>query len=79
MKFKYVGPFDAVDVPELGLVGVQRGHQVEAAGAVAESLSKQDSWQRVAPPKKAAPKTTSKKAASKPAPTPPVTGDKNEE
>lgn len=73
MKFKYVGPLDAVDVPDLGLVGVKRGDQVEATGPAAESLSRQDTWQRVAPPKKTA---AAKKAAPKPPATP---ADKNEE
>lgn len=78
MKFKYVGPHDAVDLPGVGTV--ERGHQVEVTGAAAESLTKQTDWQRVAPPKKrAAKKAVSKKAVEKPVPTPPVTGDKNEE
>lgn len=63
MKFRYAGPFDEVEVPELG-VTVKRGHQVEATGAAAESLNAQADWQKVAPPRKSA----SKKAASKPAP-----------
>ena len=72
MKFKYVGPHDAVDLPGVGTV--ERGRQIDVTGAAAESLDAQTDWQRVEPPK-----TTSKKAAKTPAPTPPVTGDKNEE
>lgn len=72
MKFKYVGPHDAVELDGHGTV--ERGHQVEVTGAVAESLSKQDTWQRVAPPKKRT--AAAKKAAPKPPATP---ADKNEE
>ena len=45
MKFKYVGPHDAVDL--VGVGTVENGHQIEVTGAVAESLSKQADWQRV--------------------------------
>lgn len=70
MKLKYVGPFEAVDVPALGLVDVKRGSTVEATGDVAKSLLAQDAWQRVAPPKKTtAKKTAAKKPAQGPAPT----------
>lgn len=55
MKFKYVGPHDAVDVPALG-VTVERGHQVDATGAVAQSLAAQADWQRVDTPKPRKPK-----------------------
>lgn len=68
MKFKYAGPLDAVDVPDLGLVGVKRGDQVDATGPAAKSLQAQsDTWKRVAPPKPRKPKTPAKSA------------DKNEE
>jgi len=51
MKFRYDGPFDAVDVPALGET-VERGHQVSASGDVAESLlSQPGSWSRVDKPK----------------------------
>lgn len=53
MKFKYVGPHDAVELDGHGLV--EHGHQVEVTGAVAESLSKQADWQRADKPK---PRTT---------------------
>lgn len=48
MKFKYVGPHDAVDL--VGVGTVENGHQIEVTGAVAESLSKQADWQRVDKP-----------------------------
>lgn len=57
-KYRYDGPFDEVDVPQLG-VSVKRGHQVEATGDVARSLEEQADWTKVAPPRK----TTAKKAA----------------
>lgn len=49
MKFKYVGPHDAVDLDGHGTV--EHGHQVEVTGAAAESLSRQADWQRVDKPK----------------------------
>lgn len=82
MKIKYVGPLDAVDVPELGLTDVRRNHQVEASGAVAESLLEQpDVWQKVTPPKKRATKTAAKKTDPPKQPSEPDTGtdDQNEE
>lgn len=51
MKFKNINPNGAVDVPELGLVDVAPGSEVEATGTVAESMQKQDTWQRVDKPK----------------------------
>lgn len=62
MKYRYDGPFDEVEVPQLG-VTVKRGHQVEATGKVAESLEGQTDWTKVAPPKPPAKKAASKKAA----------------
>lgn len=61
MKFKYAGPLDAVDVPELGLVDVKRGQQVEATGAIATSLNAQADWQRVDTPKRPPRKAAAKK------------------
>lgn len=51
MKFKYVGPHTAVDVPSLGLVNVERGQEIEATGPIAESMAEQDTWQRTDKPK----------------------------
>ena len=62
MKFRYDGPFDEVEVPDLGAT-VQRGHQVEASGALAESLDAQADWTRVDKPKPR--KTAAKKTAPK--------------
>lgn len=58
MKFKYVGPHDAVDL--VGHGTVERGKTVDVSGADAASLSKQADWQKVAPLK-----PPSKKAAAK--------------
>lgn len=71
MKFRYDGPFDEVEVPELG-VNVQRGHQVEASGPLAESLDAQSDWTRVDKPKPRK-KPAAKKAAPKTPPTPQAT------
>lgn len=49
MKFKYVGPHDAVDL--VGVGTVEHGDQVEVTGEAAESLSRQADWQRVDKPK----------------------------
>lgn len=59
MKFRYDGPFDEVEVPELGAT-VQHGHQVEATGETAESLLKQSDWTRVDKPK---PRSTASESA----------------
>lgn len=69
MKFKYVGPHDAVDLPGVG-VDIERGHPVEVSGGVAEQLGKSADWQRVdrpKPRKPAAKKVAAKKVAETPA------------
>lgn len=46
-KIRYVGPFDAVDVPALRAT-VKRNHQVEVADrAIADSLLAQADWEEV--------------------------------
>lgn len=50
MKFKYVGPHEAVDIPALG-VTVAHGDTVEMTGEMAEEFSKRDDWVRVDKPK----------------------------
>ena len=45
-EFKYVGPFDEVSVPVLG-VSVKRGDKVTADGDVAKSFAEQADWQAV--------------------------------
>jgi hypothetical protein len=60
MKFRYDGPFDEVEVPELGVL-VQRGRQVEASGPLAESFDAQTDWTRVDKPK---PRKPAKKTAA---------------
>jgi hypothetical protein len=50
MKFKYVGPHDAVEL--VGHGEVKNGATVEVTGDAAQSLEAQgDSWQRVDTPK----------------------------
>lgn len=50
MKFKYVGPHDAVEL--VGHGEVKSGEVVEVTGPPAESLQQQtDAWQRVDKPK----------------------------
>lgn len=48
MKFKYVGPHDAVDLVGVGTVA--HDGEVEVSGAVAKSLDAQATWQRVDKP-----------------------------
>lgn len=48
MKFKYVGPHDAVDLVGVGTVA--HGDEAEASGAAAKSLDAQADWQRVDKP-----------------------------
>ena len=58
MKFKYVGPHDAVDLVGVGTVG--HGEEIEVSTPVAKSLDEQADWRRVAPktPAKSATKNT---------------------
>lgn len=49
MKFKYIGPHDAVDLVGVGTVA--HGAEVEVSGAAAKSLDAQADWQRVGEPK----------------------------
>ena len=50
-KLRYVGPFDAVDVPAIRAT-VKRNHQVEVADrAIADSLLAQADWEEVGTPK----------------------------
>lgn len=60
-KFKYVGPYDEVEIPAIGAV-VQRNHQVEIHDPeVSKGLDGQADWE----PVKAAKKTAAKKAEPK--------------
>lgn len=54
-EFKYVGPYEEVDVPALGAV-VKQGETVDVSDEEAAGLEGQSTWQRV----KAAKKTESK-------------------
>lgn len=76
-KIKYVGPFDAVEVPALGR-DVKRGEPIEVEDAeIAKSLLEQkDNWQRVSKPAK---KAAAKKAATPPPPPADDAGDKPQE
>ena len=47
MRIKYTGPFDAVEVPALGLI-VDRGKSLEVDDEIGESLCSQDSWEEIA-------------------------------
>jgi hypothetical protein len=49
MKFKYVGPHDAVDLVDVGTVA--HGETVEVTGDAAQSLAAQADWKRVDKPK----------------------------
>lgn len=50
MRVKYVGPYDAVEVPELG-VAVRRGEPFDLRDGDAKLLLQQDTWEEVAPAK----------------------------
>ena len=58
MKFTYIGPHDAVDLPGVGTVA--HGEQVDVTGAAAKSLQQQDTWKRCDTPP-ARPKPRSEK------------------
>ena len=63
-KWKYVGPFDAVDVAGLGTI--ERGHTVEVDDPeVSAGLKGQDSWEHIPDPQrsKAAKKAAATRAA----------------
>ena len=49
MKFKYVGPHDAVDL--VGHGEVKNGKTVDVTGDAAKSLDEQSTWERVDNPK----------------------------
>lgn len=44
MRVKYVGPYDAVDVPELGLV-VEQGEIIEVDDAIGKRMAASTDWQ----------------------------------
>ena len=45
MKFKYVGPYDAVEIPGFGVV--ERGHMAEFDPERSEGLQGQADWEHV--------------------------------
>jgi hypothetical protein len=63
MKLKYVGPFDEVEVPSLGLV-VKRLGTVEIVGEPAQNLREQGDWEWVKPAAKAESQPTAEPAES---------------
>jgi hypothetical protein len=50
MRFRYVGPQEAVDLPDLG-VTVFRNHEVEVTGERAKEFQQRDDWTRMDTPK----------------------------
>jgi hypothetical protein len=44
MRLKYVGPWDAVEVPELGRT-VEQGEIVEVDEAIGKRMAESDLWQ----------------------------------
>lgn len=50
MKFTYVGPHDAVEIPALG-VTVEHGQTIEVTGDMADEFLKRDDWFRADKPK----------------------------
>jgi hypothetical protein len=50
VRLKYCGPFDAVEIPALG-VTVEQGETVEVTGDMAEEFLKRDDWARADKPK----------------------------
>ncbi len=70
MKFRYDGPHDAVELDGHGVI--ERGHQVEAHGAEAESLDRQSDWTRVDKPKPRKKPAVKKAAAKTPEKQPPA-------
>lgn len=51
MRLKYVGEFEAVDIPALE-VTVARGEELEVTGDVAQELLKREDWERMDKPQK---------------------------
>jgi hypothetical protein len=71
MKFKYVGPHDAVDLPGVA-TDIEREHgRVEVTGELAEALDRDPDWQRVDRPKPKK-KAAAKKAAAPKTPAAPA-------
>ena len=49
MEVVYIGPHEAVDVPEAGNAVARRGVPIEVDEAVAKRLLKQDTWSGLKP------------------------------
>lgn len=54
MLCKYVGPFDAVEIPDLR-IGCAKGKSIEVPDAIGENLVLQHDWEAAAPTKTAKP------------------------
>lgn len=65
MRFRYVGPHQAVDLPTLG-VTVERNHEIEVTGERAKEFQARDDWARMDTPKPRTP--TEEPAPEEPAP-----------
>lgn len=59
MKFKYVGPHDAVDIPGVGTV--ERGHSAEFDADRSAGLLGQSDWEHIPDPERS---KAAKKAAA---------------
>lgn len=44
MRLKYVGPYDAVDIPELGIT-VENGEIIEVDDAIGKRMAASTDWQ----------------------------------
>ena len=44
MKIRYLGPFDAVEIPTLG-VTCEKGQEIEVDDEVGKNLGEQSSWE----------------------------------
>lgn len=59
-KFKYVGPHDGVELPDLG-IEVAQGETVEVDGEVADDFDARDDWEHIPDPARS---KAAKKAAA---------------
>lgn len=76
-KFKYVGPYDEVDVPALGIV-VSQGETVDVEDTdVSAGLDGQDSWEHI--PNRKRSRAAKKAAVSKASPEPPAEDSADDE
>ncbi len=55
VRIVYQGPFDAVDVPAVGLTGIRPGEPVEVGASIAETVLAHPDWRVADEPIQAAP------------------------